>query len=1122
MKRRGNSHKWTLLGVIWLMLSIHGMAQAVKIAVASDPSLANLVDVTTGELSKNADLSVLDRADLNKLGKEQALQSVLDSKDFSAVRLLPADGLVLLRAVTKNGKTSVFARLVAVQLGVILREVALPDGADPSTQAEAISVEFTPYWAKLSAIQKGKIESLSLLGLRFDVDSPENREMERQINTLLATRLSAEPDILVLERWRLNDVLFEKTLSPQQPSPFWTGSSLIDGGMRWSKENNRIDVSLRLRSTQGPEVSISDGDSPENMLAFVGRLAAKIHSRPFAQGTWKPTDEATHFSQLGKWCLDNLLFEEGAEALESAIALGDNSRATHLLLVKAYALQASPDGLTPRSPETDNYRSEDILPDSLPQRVAAVTQAALLAREYMQSNKDFSSPKWTLEDPVDLSVPVLHTSLQILRLAYAKGLTTDHADEMSSLRHEAQKLIDVLGDKLLLQPPSRERGTFLDDRAYYAGLWHDKPEETLAFYREILNGNPTDGKWVREILFRTSMMHEPYLDGEGEAFTQSTRDFGPPWIVAWDGQSPDQIKMLWQKFIQELAALSDPLLQADALKFELASDRTAAARREVVARFLAFLNQHTSDLSGPRGPELTTGFDAFFYGISGSNGDPASFDAFVSLYLSLFKQHVTLPATWINEMSRLIYDKTPTETAKSLLNGLNDYSQWYQTQSPQDGEVAHVIDQVRRAIYQAKPELVPASPPTSAAAFLTVNHLWDNRSEKIMSGPNPNDLKGFGIDGRTIVTEGNSVWFIGGAPRKIYCIDSTTLQVVSAVLFPDNHTYDPQHLRFPSQPVFFGVTPQWLVTCQSGQVRLCSRSDSQWQTLDLPPSYYKPEWVNQQLYLIYDAFGIRGSEHDPNGLHSPSSGLIRVNLPEGTTENLISSRRIPPQSELDGKVLGVALDLWVSQAGLTLAFNHPEAHLQVYASPLGTKSWSLLTSNPNYCHIKTTSGGAVIGTAFNIQGFSQIIGINHGGTQILLSNPSKVQPDDKATPEWNCPEEIRTMVSPVMRGDDLCLLYNDPNKIKDAVTEGTQCALYYFSKGQKDGIKIPLAFDFKQMKDSDAAKVPMVRASFEDLRATDSGLIIEQPLCGFWVIPWSDIDAYRSKAHRPASSASPN
>ncbi len=971
MKHNGIPRFWLLAFGLGLVIAVHASAQSVRVAVAGDPSLANLVDVTTGELSKQPELGVIDRADLDKLGQEEALQAALDSKDFSSVHVLPADGLVLLRAVAKEGKTGVFARLVAVQPGVVLREVALPDGADPVAQARALEKEFAPYWSKLAAIPKGKITALSLLGLRFDVDSPQTRDMERRINLLLASRLSAEPDILVLERWRLNDALFEKTLAPQQPSPFWTGSSLIDGGLRWETENNRIDVTLRVRPPQGPGVSISDQDTPENLPALVERLAAKISARPMAPGVWKPGDEADHFTVLGRWCLDNHLYEEGAEALESALALGDNTRTTHMLEIKAYAMEAYPDINALRSlvPESDEYRRDLITPDSVPQRVTAATRAAHLMRDYLTTNRDFSSKMWNAEDPVDLSVPVLYTCLRALRAAYDNGFQTNHADEVAGLRHEVQTLISAIGEKLLPQPPSLQRGHISIIGLFMPVCWHEKPEETIAFYREILN-DKTDGAWMRNMLFQSQCAHEPCLDGEGELFSRAPWSVGPPWIVAWDGRSPDEVKTLWQNFLKELAASSDPILQCDALKFEYASNRTVAGRHAVVERFVPFLKQHVDSITGPRGNEFVTDFQGLYPQALGDKANQASYDDIEALYVPLFKQHVVLPPSWVSAMSSLVEPRTPTETAKSLLDGLNDYSQWYQTQTPQEYNVTQAIDQVRRAIYEAKPELVPTPPTEPATDYLVVNHLWDNRSVLIDSGPNANTLRGFDIDSRTIVPEGNNVWFMTQEqPRTIYCVDSSTLQLVSSCAIPEKHVYDPKHLLFPPLPSFLEVTPQWLVAGLNGLVLLCSRSDNQWRTLDLPLSYYKPVWVNQQLYLIYDAYGIRGSEHDPAGLHSASSGLIRVSLPEGTTESLVSSRRIPPQSALDGKPHGTAMNLWVRQSVLTLAFINQEFGLQIYAAPIGRNDWSPFLTEKLGGQVWATSGGALIRKALKRYGY---------------------------------------------------------------------------------------------------------------------------------------------------------
>jgi hypothetical protein len=101
------------LAVVLAALGLFDLSEAdapqVRIAVAGDSSLANLVDVTSAALAENHDLVVLDRADLDKLGQEQALQSVMSGKDFSPIRLLPAEGLVLLRSTSLDGKGGIFA-----------------------------------------------------------------------------------------------------------------------------------------------------------------------------------------------------------------------------------------------------------------------------------------------------------------------------------------------------------------------------------------------------------------------------------------------------------------------------------------------------------------------------------------------------------------------------------------------------------------------------------------------------------------------------------------------------------------------------------------------------------------------------------------------------------------------------------------------------------------------------------------------------------------------------------------------------------------------------------------------------------------------------------------------------
>ncbi len=1097
--KKQNALLWHLACMLWLMISAHTFAQPVRIAVAGDPSLANLIDVTTGELSKETNLTVLDRASLDKLGQEQQIQSVLDSKDFSPVHLLPADGLVLLRSVSKDGKPHVFARLVAVQPGVVLREMPLPEGIDPLSQAQALVKEFAPYWPKLAALQNGKITALSLLGLHFDVDSPATREMERSMNLLLASRLSAEPDVVVLERWRLNDTVFEKSLATPQPAAFWTGSGLIDGGMRL--KDGVVEVSLRLRPTHGPEISISDQDQPQNLAALAGRLADKIRNQPASTTAWNPATEAAHYVELGKWSLDNRLFADATEALESALALGDNARTTHMLLVESYAMQASLSGMEAESPEMDNYLSDGFSPDTLPLRVSAATNAARLTIEYLKSNSDFSSPKWTLEDPIDLSVPILHICLQTLRLAYVNGFAANHSDELTDLRHKVQELIGIMGDKLLTQPPSPQRGSFLSDRAYFAGLWHDKPQDTIAFYREILKSNPVDGEWVREILFRSEMAHEPYLDGEGEPFTQSRRDFGPPWIMSWEGAPPADLKTLWQNFLQELAASSDPVLQVDAFKFEMASDQTKPARIDVTTRFVTFLKSHPDSISGPRGTEFVTGNYSMLYGLN-SETNPAAYADLIDVYVNLFGQQVPLPTGWINDIQGLVSEKSPDDAVKRLLAGLDAYAGKFESQQGYQMQMA--IKNARHMIYRAKPGLVPVDSPGTDAEPLTVNRYWDAKPPSLSDPTKLRDRPVF-VDTRTFVTEGNTLWFLTEeTPHILYGVDTSTMLTTFSCDFPKE--YDQLHMTFPSPICFLEVTPQWLVATLRGQVLFCSRSDKQWHPIDLPLSNYKPRWVNQQLYLLYDAVGQRLSMRDPADLLSASSGLIRVSLPEGTTESLVSSRRIPPQTALDGKPLGTAVNMWQGPASLMMAFTTP-GKFQAYSSPLDKNDWEPAFTEDAFSWLSLSSGGALICKGLTQHGYQQIIWSDAKGRQVLLSEDSA--PQGANVPEWTTPPEMHRGVTPIRRGDDLCVFTN----LQNGKTDQAKPCLFYFAKGQKSGVKIPLAFDLQQLNNPILTKTPTSRPGLGSVHSTDYGMVIGEITAGFWVIPWSDIDAYLAKAN---------
>jgi hypothetical protein len=1068
-------------------------ADPARVAVSGDPALADLVDVTAIELAKDPALNVLDRADLDKLGQEQEIQAVTNSQDFSGLHLLPADGLVLFRTATQDGKKAVFARLVAVQPGIVLREFGLPEGVDPTAQAQAIAKEFAPYWPKLAAIHKGNADALSLLGLRFEVDSPTTRDDERSINILLASRLGAEPDVVVLERWRLNDAVFEKAASPQQPTPFWTGSSLVDGNMRF--KDGVIEVDLRLRPPHGDAVTFTDHDTPDNLAALAERLADKIHNHPASEKTWDAAAEASHYSELATWCLNNRLYEEGTQAVETAIALGDHSRATQALQVEAYTMAAFPQDLRILA---DSYASFRVAPESLPQRVAAATNAVDRMRDYLRANGDFTSAEWSVEDPVDLSVASLDACLRILFEAYENGFQANHPDDVAGLRHACQKLIADM-DKKVTKPAAGQKDrrelrrfrSYLTYRIHYASLWNETPEATLAFYRENLSAGQDDGNVIRDEIFRICTPREPYLDTGASSMPAGLRP-EPPWVVAWDGRSPEEVRTLWQKFIDELAGSPDLLEQCDAMKFRCCSVRSAKATNDVFNQYVAFLQNHPDVLTGAQRHKFFAGSEPILF-FSGRKESGPGTRALVEIAISQLQHHALLPPPWLEQAQHLSFQAGTPDLVPDLYAALVDYSTWYQSQQPREKSMIRALTQARENIEAKRPTSSPL-PVNAPTESLTVNRYWQPEVTSAIAY-----LREPTLDEHTLTVLDDTAYVMAtDRPHKVYSFNTATLVNGPTLDIPPELDVADNGSR-SSFGRYLEITPQWMVIGVGRGVLLYSRSEGTWKKLDVPPSNYQPRWLNGQLYLLYDvALGDRVETFDREQ-NSVGSGVIHVSLPDGACENLISSRRIPPQTPLDGQALGAPIALWADAERLYLAlYDKP-----VYTSPLGKNEWTPVPDLPPIHHAELTPSGLLVMENHTNARLGQYF-LQSGHTRSLVLS------DDGPSP-WKIPDTITSaapgdiiITVPFLRGDDFGL-YRNPFADRSG---GKMACLVYFAKGQPAGVKIPLLFDPSQLKEQTPGIKPLTLLSWK-IKSTSAGLLLGAfTMRGYWLIPWSDVDAY--------------
>lgn len=243
------------------------------------------------------------------------------------------------------------------------------------------------------------------------------------------------------------------------------------------------------------------------------------------------------------------------------------------------------------------------------------------------------------------------------------------------------------------------------------------------------------------------------------------------------------------------------------------------------------------------------------------------------------------------------------------------------------------------------------------------------------------------------------------------------------------------------------------------------------------------------------------------------SGIIRVSLPDGGIENLVSTHRIPPQSPLDGKPFGFPIGLWDSPAGMLMAVHAESPQFQIYGASPGENNWAMVASDAQKSDVKGGAGGLLIGKGFDEHGFVQLSLFDGKDSEVLLSNPNRAPAGTAA--RWNLPDDVRAIPQDVywqagaaMRGDDLCFYRNVMNDTSD----GFRACLYYYSKGQKDAVRIPLKFFPPANEITALVKNAPTVLNFKSVQATDYGLVIDQAMGGFWVIPWTDIDSFRADA----------
>ena len=503
----------------------HALGEKTRLAIIGGDATEPVRSLLTAEISHQPDMTVLERAELDKISSEVALQSqgFISAGQLRAGQLLHADALLLL--LPDPAHRVLHVRLVAVAPGVVLFEdsILLPVPA-PAEWAALAAKKLAPYLASFHTSKTPRIP-LSILRIHSVTAGWEATRVENELGFLLSHRLRNEPSLWVLERTQMGPLEWEKALQAS-PAPYWTGSYLLDGTL--SSEGGGYTIAARLRSAKlGKDIALSAHGADLRQLseALSSQVTASLQvEHPGAP--WDMAAEARQFQDEALWAWRWKLYEEASQASESAWALGLQNNTVALLRFESDVSRLGAE-------LNAAHRSEIEKP--LPWTSDCATEALDRLQESLAWKGPDLSQEW-----VGLSAGCLWECSRLLRTWYyfAPDLQPAEREALATLRARLRTIADSLKpaaekfprpvfDEKTLGFASPSGGTqapadsLYTVRGIFGSLWQEDTRQCAAQLRLLLDDLDRLPPATRMIL------KAPILHGN---------DGFAPWLVSWNRQ----------------------------------------------------------------------------------------------------------------------------------------------------------------------------------------------------------------------------------------------------------------------------------------------------------------------------------------------------------------------------------------------------------------------------------------------------------------------------------------------------------------------------------------------------------------------------------------------------------
>ncbi|MFO1514101.1 MAG: CsgG/HfaB family protein [Verrucomicrobiota bacterium] len=823
-----------------------------RLAIISEATTTGaLADLLAVELSRQPELRLLERAQIEKVYREQALAG--GNRDYLKLgQLLGADGLLLLETGREATNEWLRIQLVAVKPGVLLSSERYPwPIPNLAPWAGGVSTHLNPLLPKLGVLAKDAVP-ISVVNLRSAIQSSESRETERQLTLLAIERLSRERRLFVLERRRMQLLTGEKDLNGLDDTAFWDGSYLLDGGVdRNGFAPDTITISARLVPPGGAApLPIEAAGNRTNLAEVINHLAdgilkaLTINRDP---APWEPADEANQFYAEAQWAFRWKLYPQAQAASESAWALGRRTPESAQLLVRSY-VESMPDS----SVNGDDGMHVLQIPD------ASAFPKLDRGLEFVLQNAPVFFGSTNSLDSFTLGMRLLRQAFnQLEGYYYARrnAVRTRGRPARAAVQRppHVEEGLEVQAATITNEVKWNDpRLTFAALRWREGGVAFERPEDALGFYRDLLSAG--------------------------------AKPAGLPRIIGWTWPDRQRTPAVMRQLVDDARTSTNPAVRLEGLLLALllAPDDEQGSLRRAEEELVSALWEDRALLF--RDAEQATLVERTRVALTKKTGDDDMYKAFAHEPFAGFKHRLRMafladPANTNVAVMEQFFPNTSVkmETPEQARELLPLMEGWCQNQV-QSNRFTYKLTSLRQSAGATREN--PASAPALAAAAVVEARFipWKTAPGGDDSYRTPQFNGMMYRHGRLWVRvrylDPQSGGFgIGGTDPTSYLAADPQRGVTTEIPFPKKQGY-PGRL--------FEVSENALFVEAGGRLWQYVFQTRNWKEISVPM-----EGASSLVWLGGRLFVGRGD------------GLLAVNLESGNVQVLVSSRRTPPANEID-------------------------------------------------------------------------------------------------------------------------------------------------------------------------------------------------------------------------------